>query len=122
MKKKAFTPAELQGIINKAEGDIAFAKEELKKQQEYTKVSRNKLISDSPVGKFADQLHGKMCTWNHTDGCGWFYEFVGKEHDWSGNTHARYLTKAKNIFSRLENGIKVDTSNIFEVLDLLNKG
>ncbi len=35
------------------------------------------LASDCPdldLRRLADLIHGKNCRWNHTDGCGYFYE------------------------------------------------
>ena len=41
--------------------------------------------------RVADIMHALYCTWNHTDGCAWYY----REHDWLESTHVRYAKKAK---------------------------
>ena len=54
--------------------------------------------------QLATELHNLRCTWNHTDGCTWFYETV-----WSDYTRASYLKKADNILmvTDLETALKV---------------
>jgi len=61
------------------------------------------------VQKLAEDLHDTMCTWNHIDGCGWWYE------DWSGSTHAKYLERAEKIMKLLPN---TSTYDIIEVLKI----
>ena len=45
--------------------------------------------------RLATFLHEKLCTWNHTDGCGWFYD----RGDWSESSRQDYLQKAKKLIS-----------------------
>ena len=47
--------------------------------------------------QIATCLHGMLCTWNHTDGCGWFYEFKDGKDDWSGHAHNNYLMRAQKL-------------------------
>lgn len=42
--------------------------------------------------QFAEELHAKMCRWNHTDGCGWFWV-----NDWNDRTHKEWLDKARRL-------------------------
>ena len=54
-----------------------------------------------PDQALADELHGMLCTWNHTDGCSWYYG------SWS-NAHLDYarqswLKKARKALA-LANG------------------
>lgn len=42
--------------------------------------------------QFAEELHEKMCRWNHTDGCGWFWV-----NDWNDRVHQEWLGKAKAL-------------------------
>lgn len=51
----------------------------------------------SPDKQLADQLHGMLCNLNHTDGCGWFYEFNNKQPDWTSHAHGGYLMKAQKL-------------------------
>lgn len=55
--------------------------------------------------RLAITLHSHLCNANHTDGCGWEYEYLQKPHgwvgpsahDWNGHAHSRYLTKAVQV-------------------------
>lgn len=55
------------------------------------------LESLSPEERIAVQLHDAKCTWNHTDGCGWYYEVSKGVHNWSGSSHAAYLRSAQKL-------------------------
>ena len=45
--------------------------------------------------QMAITLHEMLCRHNHhMDGCGWGYEFVNRQHDWSGYEHGVYMQKA----------------------------
>lgn len=116
---KNMTDIELRNALGRAKQDVESIEKEIENRKNADIASRNKLISDSPAGKFAIALHSKECIHNHTDGCGWFYEFTNKEHEWNSYTHKSYLEKANKILKRLDNGIKVDANNFFEVLDIL---
>lgn len=50
-----------------------------------------------PVYELAGALHRLLCTWNHTDGCGWFYAL----NDWKEYSHANYLEKARTVMAAL---------------------
>lgn len=60
-----------------------------KHQQELRELEESliKAKQESPEQQLAKELHGLLCTWNHTDGCGWFYEIKNKEDDWLGHAH-----------------------------------
>ncbi len=67
----------------------------------------------------ADILHELICHWNHTDGCGWFYE------DWAalrpGSTRAGWLDKARKLRAYAEGqGISID--QMVEILTYAKKG
>lgn len=54
------------------------------------------------IPQLAVALHDTQCRWNHTDGCGWYYEMhtnkLGvKVHHWDGQTHDRYLKRAHKL-------------------------
>lgn len=46
-------------------------------------------------------LHNNTCHFNHTDGCGWMYEFKNREHDWEGHAHKRFLMEANRVIKNL---------------------
>jgi len=52
---------------------------------------------DSPDQQLAKELHGMLCTHNHTDGCGWYYEMKDKKDDWVGYAHTSWLTKVQTF-------------------------
>ena len=54
------------------------------------------MLDEGSGGRSAIEMHEAMCTHNHTDGCGWFYEVSNGVHDWGGE-HARWLGKAAKI-------------------------
>ena len=54
----------------------------------------------SPLERLAVRYHDIHCIWNHTDGCGWFYEFKNKKHDWSGHAHGEYRRKAGILLTK----------------------
>lgn len=54
----------------------------------------------TPEQRIAVRLHDLTCRWNHTDGCGWFYEFNNKQHDWNGSAHKAALEKARKLLIR----------------------
>jgi hypothetical protein len=43
--------------------------------------------------EIAELLHSKLCHWNHTDGCNWFYD----NGSWNESSRQEYLKKAKNV-------------------------
>ncbi len=74
---------------------------ELEKKLELAKL-------ESPDRQLAKELHGLLCTWNHTDGCSWYYEISNKQDNWSGHAHSHYLQKAQSLIRKCEQeGIEV---------------
>lgn len=82
--------------IENIERKIAQTREELKTLE--VQLKETKL--QSPDKLLASELHGLTCNWNHTDGCGWFYEFNNKIDNWDGSEHGRYLQKAQKLISK----------------------
>lgn len=86
--------------------------EQIKKRQQELKELEAQLVEaklESPDKQLATELHGMLCNWNHTDGCGWFYEFKDKKDDWRGSAHGQYLKKAQNLIHQCEKeGVTVD--------------
>ena len=66
---------------------------------EKLKQEKKRLAALAPEYALAEYLHSKICTLNHTDGCGWFYEDWNKNNPW---TKTRYLNRAKQIISDID--------------------
>lgn len=83
------TIASIEADIKKREQELAAAK-----------VALEQAKRESPDKQLAKELHGMLCTWNHTDGCGWFYEIKNKEDVWTGHAHGQYLMKARSLINK----------------------
>lgn len=70
--------------------------DKLKKELADLENKQAKLNALPPAISVAFQLHELTCTWNHTDGCAWYYE---KDEDYTkrGTTRNRYYTKAVEL-------------------------
>ena len=85
-------------------------------QSELAKLTEQleKAKLESPDQQLAKELHSMLCTWNHTDGCGWYYEFKNKQDDWTARAHGEYLAKARKLMTTCEQeGCKVETALSF---------
>jgi hypothetical protein len=50
--------------------------------------------------RLATIIHEDQCHWNHTDGCGWFYNDEKDPTIWvKDTTRARYLKKANDLLA-----------------------
>jgi hypothetical protein len=53
------------------------------------------------IQKLAEIMHEKMCRWNHTDGCDWYYDkwtgFADKPTEYGNSTRQRYFDAAVRI-------------------------
>lgn len=79
--------------------------EQIKKRQQELEDLEKQLVEaklESPDHQLAKELHSMLCTWNHTDGCGWFYEMNGKKDNWTGHTHGVYLAKAQKLIHQCD--------------------
>jgi hypothetical protein len=58
--------------------------------------------------RLAELIHSKMCTWNHTDGCGWHYEKWEDAITQPHSARKRYLDKARAVLQSfsVEDAIK----------------
>ena len=97
--------------IESLEQEIAERQEEIAKIQKQIEQAKK----EKPEYRLARQLHGLACRWNHTDGCGWFYE-INKdgEHDWNRHAHEKYLKKA----TRLLHTCKEQRIEVTEAIEL----
>ena len=75
----------------------------------------------NPEYLLAIELHDVLCHSNHTDACGWYYEFAGKEHNFAGGAHDHYLIQARKMISLLEkSGMEmVHTMTVLKILKTL---
>lgn len=56
-----------------------------------------RILALSADARLAEELHTLKCHSNHTDQCGWFYEFDRGAPNWNGWAHSEYLTKARKV-------------------------
>jgi hypothetical protein len=92
------------------------------KQAEIDKINIEieSLEQMDPVQSLAIGLHAELCTHNHTDQCGWEYEFKDKVPNWDGHAHKRWLDKAVKLHNYLEvNNIEVE--QVFDILALTKR-
>lgn len=65
--------------------------------EERQKIDRELKALEVPesIQELAVVLHDAYCRYNHTDGCGWFYEIRNGKTDWTGWAHDRWSGYAK---------------------------
>jgi hypothetical protein len=53
-----------------------------------------------PLKALVKRAHACLCSWNHTDGCGWQYEITKNGDDvWDSFSHHRWLTHYDDIIN-----------------------
>lgn len=64
-------------------------------------------LTETEAHEIARLLHKKLCHYNHTDQCGWYYSTVydGLADDWTSYSHKEYLEKANRL---IEAGFTLD--------------
>lgn len=72
--------------IDQKLAELEVMKAELLKEKE-------RIESLSSEQQLAEYMHEKLCRWNHTDGCSWYYE-----NDWHGDSHQKYLAAAARLY------------------------
>jgi hypothetical protein len=86
--------------------------EQIAKQKQQLIVLEAELVKaqqQAPDKQLAIELHSMLCNSNHTDDCGWHYEYNKGEHNWDQYTHARYLTKSHALIEKCNTlGLKVE--------------
>jgi hypothetical protein len=91
--------------IASIEAEIALQKELLASLERKLEKAKK----ESPNCQLAKELHGMLCTVNHTDGCSWFYEVKDGEDDWTGYSHGMYLKKAQKLIHECkQKGVTVE--------------
>ena len=78
--------SDLQDRISLLEAELNKTRDELDRAQK-----------QDPIYLLAEQLHDRLCKFNHTDGCSWFYEVKGGEPNWTGWAHGKYLAHAQRV-------------------------
>lgn len=92
--------------------------QELKKQIADLEAEDAAIKAMTPEQQLALTLHNKLCRWNHTDGCGWFYEMKNGIDDWNRSAHGEYLTKARTV-SRFCHNHGIDTKVALDLVAVL---
>jgi hypothetical protein len=87
--------------MNMTREQIAKRKAELASELDDLNAEEERLLSLSEDRRLAEALHSMQCRWNHTDGCGWFYEIQKNVVNWNGWAHAEYLKKAHKAMQML---------------------
>ena len=106
------TVRKLDDAIAKMEGDLQKLKDE-----------REAFVSMPLNERLAIEIHSALCHWNHTDGCGWFYEIKDGKHDWSRNAHKRSLNSANAVLGKIKQlGIESDMAIPRLMIFASNKG
>lgn len=101
--------------ISQINSQIEKLQAELKEAQE----AQKKFLEMPREQQVATILHDKKCQYNHTDGCGWYYEFVNKQEQWSAREHSNWVNKAMALMAACERaGITVE--KYLEIDELLN--
>lgn len=84
---------ELSMDVERLTKELAKQSAALLKEQERIK----ELEYSSEDKEDAIKLHDTVCRFNHTDGCGWFYDIKDGVHNWSGFEHKVNLEKVAKI-------------------------
>lgn len=90
---------------------------ELQAQIDKLAAEKKRLQTLAPDKRLAEALHSLQCNWNHTDGCGWFYETDWKDI-WTNknSSHAHYLEKARKVMNALPDMNVEDIIRIAQIL------
>lgn len=75
----------------------------------------NERATSEPDLDLACKLHTVLCHANHTDGCGWMYEFDKGLHNWGGADHQRYLKKSRTLIAMAVKR-KMDPEDLIDIM------
>jgi len=85
--------------------DIDNQIKELESKIQELKAEKKRLSLMPENQRLAEAIHSKQCHWNHTDGCGWYYE------KWDSPSYSKneYLKKANAMLAEMsfEQAMKV---------------
>lgn len=79
--------------INDLEDQIRRLSIELQTTKHQLKIAKNEIQYTEEQKEIATILHKELCTFNHTDGCAWYYA----ENDWNEYTHKEYMNMAVEL-------------------------
>lgn len=88
------------------------------KQLKLLKQQEAEFNALDPEYRLAIQLHKVLCTWDHTSGCGWYYEINNGIHDWNKHAHNYWLTKSNQLLIELDN-LDINIDRFLKILTLL---
>jgi hypothetical protein len=100
--------------------DIEQAIVDAQKKVDELKLSLKEEKLKSPDKKLATSLHSILCKYNHTDGCGWFYEFKDKKDDWGASSHGEYLKKAQNLIHKCKD-LNIEPESAIDIVRMVNR-
>ncbi len=98
-------------------------KEQLRREIEALDKAEKEVIAAGKDGRdyeLASFLHERLCTHNHTDGCGWHYD----DGSWTEYSRKKYLTRARALIAKGEMTIdfgKDPFESIFDFMLIVTK-
>ena len=74
--------------------------------------------------KLAVYMHDKLCIWNHTDGCSWYYAVENGKHNWNDHAHKHYLAKAEKLMFQVTRRSSAgyrpgDEDQLYPIIDII---
>ena len=94
----------------------SYTDEDLQKELKRRDEERKKLAALPKDRRLAEFLHDSFCTWNHTNGCAWYYEVNDGEGNWERGDHQRWLRRAKAALKVLD-----DPDRIMRLVSAVSK-
>ena len=102
--------------VTEIAAEIERRKQELTELETQLDIAKN----EPDDYRLARELHALLCRWNHTDGCGWFYEFKDKQDVWTGDAHYRYLTRARRLTHQCKTK-NISTQDAIEIFKMVKE-
>jgi len=103
---------QIKADIDRAENHLRNLRDSLKTAEAKTNEERQK-----PIREITQQAHDALCSYNHTDGCGWGYE----NDNWNGYAHRRWLDKIEKILSKEETFEPVTDNQLTAIIGLVKE-
>lgn len=103
---------ETRALIEKARAKL----DEMSEQLDSAETKHNGLTNTQ---KLAIMLHNKLCKWNHTDGCGWYYHVKDGLPTWEDYSQQEYLRKATLLCRKAEK-LKITPEAAMDLMDSLS--
>lgn len=89
----------MYNTLSEIERDIEKQRQHLAELETVKKNMLEDVQTSSEAGQLAIDLHKKLCNWDHTEGCSWYYEIRDGIHDWRGSEHSRWFSKAQTLLA-----------------------